>query len=433
MATETENKELPAEKRAQLVAMMKEAAGAVVAEVVEERMAKEAEARKSGIDGVKALLARRDAAEKSRDEKPGMALARAALASAQVRLDPEKGSAVSRAAKLYGEDSAPVKILRGDFQKAMGADDFDAGGSLVEEGMAAGIIPALAPMTVVRSLNPQVLPNPTGTLDIRQITGNPSFGWGGEGQNFSKSEATTGLVKVTAKRNGGVVPMSNDLIRYGGPEVEEAIRQSILTGLAVAEDSAFIRGDGTGGAPKGVRNWAPASNVFDSSAGHAPGSVTLAAVTNDLGRAIRVLLDANVNPDTMGGAWIFAPRTWQYLFTIRDGNGNLVFMPEMASGTLFGFPFRRTTQIPTNLNASASGGNDESEVVFAAMRHIRVYDSPGAEVRAFDGGAYHDGANVQSGISLDETAIRAQIRTDLVAEHGEAVAVIEEVVWGEPS
>lgn len=432
MAT-TEKNEITPEYREKIATLMRDVAGPLVAEVIEERMAKEAEARKDGLDGVKALIASRYAKDGKRDEKPGMQLARAALAAAQAFLDPEKGSAVSRASKMYGESSIPVKILRGDYQKAMGADDFDAGGSLVEEGMAAGIIPALAPMTVVRSLNPQVLPNPTGTLQIRQITGNPSFGWAGEGQNFSTSEATTGVIQVTAKRNGGVVPMSNDLIRYGGPEVEESIRQSILTGLAVAEDSAFIRGAGTGGAPKGVRNWAPAGNTFASSAGHAPGSVTLAAVTNDLGRAIRVLLDANVNPDAMGGAWIFDPRTWQYLFTVRDGNGNLVFMPEMQAGTLFGFPFRRTTQVPSNLDTSASGGNDESEVIFAAMRHIRVYDSPGAEVRAFDGGAYHDGANVQSGISLDETAIRAQIRTDLVAEHSEAVAVIEQVVWGEPS
>lgn len=429
----TEKNEITPEYREKIATLMRDVAGPLVAEVIEERMAKEAEARKSGIDGVKALIASRYAKDDQKAEKPGIHLARAALAAAQSHLNPERGSAVSRASKMYGEESTPVRILRGDYQKAMGADDFDAGGSLVEEGMAAGIIPALAPMTVVRSLNPQTLPNPTGSTLVRQITGNPSFGWGGEGQNFGKSEATTGALQVTAKRCGGVVPVSNDLIRYGGPEVEESIRQSILTGLAVAEDLAFVRGDGTGAAPKGVRNWAPAANVFASSAGHVPGSVTLAAVTNDLGRAIRVLLDANVNPDLMGGAWIFAPRTWQYLFTVRDGNGNQVFMPEMQNGSLFGFPFRRTTQIPDNLDTSGTSGNDESEVVFAAMRHIRVYDSPGAEVRAFDGGAYHDGSNVQSGISLDETAIRAQIRTDLVAEHAEAVAVIEEVVWGEPS
>lgn len=432
MAT-TEKNEITPEYREKIATLMRDVAGPLVSEVIEERMAKEAEARKDGIDGVKALIASKYAKDEKKDEKPGIHLARAALASAQAHLNPERGSAVSRASKLYGEDSTPVKILRGDYKKAMQADDFDAGGSLVEEGMAAGIIPALAPMTVARSLNPQVLPNPTGTLDVRQITGNPSFGWGGEGQNFGTSQATTGSVKVTAKRLGGVVPVSNDLIRYGGPEVEESIRMSILTGLAVAEDSALVRGTGTGAAPKGIRNWAAAGNVFDSSAGHAPGSVTLAAVTTDLGRAIRVLLDGNVNPDIMGGAWIFSPRTWQYLFTVRDGNGNQVFAPMLASGQLFGYPFRRTTQIPDNLNASASGGNDESEVVFAAMRHIRIYDSPGAEVRAFDGGAYHDGSAVQSGISLDETAIRAQIRTDLIAEHTEAVAVIEEVVWGEPS
>lgn len=433
MASETKATDgLSPEYLERLKGIFRDVGGGVAAELVTEHLSKlEGNGRKPNGHGMLTNPLGGDYPTE-RAPRPGIALARAALCAARAHIMEGKGTAVDHAKRMYGEDSDPVKILQGTFRKAMQADDLDAGGSLLVTETDPGIIAALAPLTVIRSLGAMTLPNPTGSLNIRQITGNPTFGWAGEGQNFQKTEAATGVLSVTAKRLGGVVPVSNDLIRYGGPEVEESIRQAILTGLRVGEDSAFVRGAGTGGAPKGVRNWADAGQVFVSTAGTTPGAVTLAAVTFDLLEAIQHLLDANVDPDAMGGAWIFAPRTWRYLAGVRDGNGNQVFVEELNRGTLFGYPFRRTTQIPTNLDTSGEADNDESEVIFAAMRHIRVYDSPGAEVRAFDGGAYHDGSNVQSGISLDETAIRAQLRSDLVAEHREAVSVITQVVWGAP-
>ncbi len=65
----------------------------------------------------------------------------------------------------------------------------------------------------------------------------------------------------------------------------------------------------------------------------ANGTINLQNVDLDLGKLMLALMDSNVMLDNPG--WLFSPRTWNYLTTLRDGNGNKAF-PEMERGLLKG-------------------------------------------------------------------------------------------------
>ena len=93
-----------------------------------------------------------------------------------------------------------------------------------------------------------------------------------------------------------------------------------------------------------MRYWAAAANLIAANA-----TINLQNVDLDLGKLMLALLNSNVMLDNPG--WLFSPRTWNFLSTLRDGNGNKAF-PEMERGLLKGFPYSTSTQIPSNL-----GGN----------------------------------------------------------------------------
>jgi hypothetical protein len=160
-----------------------------------------------------------------------------------------------------------------------------------------------------------------------------------------------------------LVPISNDLLRYSSPQADAIVRDDAVRAIAQREDYAFLRDDGTSGTPKGLKNWIDAANKFSAN-----GTVSLANVTSDLGKAMQLIMDANITliiqQAATGGVdvrpgWIFSPRQWKYLTTVQTTVGNYAFRDEMLRGTLWGYPFAVTTNIPITLNTN------KSEVYFA--------------------------------------------------------------------
>lgn len=412
---------LTKEQQEKLVALIRKEAGAAVAEIVEERWASaEAEMRGQSA-GITDVLTQIRGALPTRQEEKGLTMARAAWCIA--RAYKAGGVPAEHAEQFYGKDSEVVAALT---QRALTSDDFAAGGALVGETVSDEIIELLRAKAIVRSLGARELPNPTGTLRVRKMTGGSTSNYIGEGENIPTSQPTTGMVTATAKKLATLVPVSNDLLRRADPRTERTIRDDMVQGMVTKEDITFIRGSGSDATPKGLRLW---SSNLTPATGHDPGAVTLDNVTSDLGGMIQILMDANAPMERVG--WMLEPRTWKYLITVRDGNGNLVFKPEMDNGTLFGFPFRLTTQIPRNLDASGSAGNDETELYLVDFSQVIIADTMNIELTAHEA-AYHDSGlgAIKSAVSADETVIRAISEHDLIVRHEEAIVVLENVVWG---
>jgi HK97 family phage major capsid protein len=415
---------LTAEQEKRLSDLIREHASDVVGDMVEEKIAKTQETAKEAVEQGEAppvphFVA--EAAKRSRRTDEGLDIARMIGCYLAGKGDLERAQKVAE--KRYGAESRTVA----EFTKALAASDSTAGGFLVQDEVAAEIIELLRPASVVRTLGPRMAPMDTGTLRLPKITGGASGGYIGENANITASEQTFGQVVANAKKLAVLTPVSNDLIRRASANAEAMVRDDLRDALAQRSDLAFIRGDGTSGSPKGLKDWAATANNLNAST-HAPASVTLANVTTDLGRMLQALADANVPMRNPG--WIMEPRTWRYLITVRDGNGNLVFKDEMDGGTLFGIPFGRTSQIPRNLDASGSAGNDETEVYLADFADVVIAESESLMIDVSTEAAYHDGSNVVAAFSQDQTVIRAIMEHDLVVRHEESVVLMEQVVWG---
>jgi HK97 family phage major capsid protein len=329
----------------------------------------------------------------------------------------DQDKAVEYGKKVYELDDHPVV-------KALMAGDATAGGFLVAPEFSAEVIELLRPMSVVRSMNPIVMPMDTGSISIPKLTGGATANYVGESANIPSSQQTTGMLDLTWKKLAALVPISNDLLRFTttSPSADAVVRDDVVMSLAQREDLAFIRGDGLSGTPKGLRNWAPAANVLTVNP-----TINLANVTEDLGLLVLQLENADVRMLRPG--WLFAPRTKNALMNVRDGNGNFAFRPEMLLGTLNGLPFKTTTQIPIDLVVTGATGESENYVVDFA--DVVIGESSEIIVDASANAAYFDTPSgaVVSSFSRDETVIRAIARHDFGMRHDASVAVHSDVDW----
>jgi HK97 family phage major capsid protein len=306
---------------------------------------------------------------------------------------------------------------KGYLEKALAAQSSTGGGFLIREDFDDGIIELLRPASVVRSLNPLMVGLDSGTLNIPKHTAGSAGGWIGENSNITKTQPSFGQVTLQAHKYASLVPVSNDLIRRSNYNTQTIVRDDLVADISTATDLAFIRSDGTAGQPRGLRYLA--GNTLAANA-----TVSLANTVTDLGKMIQYLLDDNVRMLRPG--WMFSPRTWRYLYTVLDGNGNFVFKSELDKGTLFGFPYRMTTNIPSNLGT----GSNESEVYLCDFADVVVGEATSILLDVSDSAAYHDGSNVVASFSLDQSVIRAIVEVDINTRHDVSVGVITGVKWG---
>ena len=353
-------------------------------------------------------LFRREAAV-ARVEKPekGLMAARFMRAIAAGRGD--TGRAASFARKEWGED--------GEVMKALEASDAVSGGVLIPTQWSGEVIELLKEATVFRSMQPRIVPMPTGSMQMSKLTGGATAGYIGESQNLPVSEQAFGQVNLTWKKLAVLVPVSNDLLRFNTEGADAIVRDDCVGAMATREDQAFLRDDGTEFTPKGIRNWVPAANTFDANA-----TVNLTNVTADLAAQILLLREAHCR--FLRPGWLFAPRTEFYLLSVRDTNGNFAYRDEMLRGTLWGFPYGSTTEIPTNL-----GGGTESEIMLCDFADILLGESGTLEVMASDVAAYYDGSQVQAAFSLDQTVLRLIAHHDLGVRHENSLSLMDAVMW----
>lgn len=354
----------------------------------------------------------------------------------------EKGLALARcirataASKMRGTGAdGAIQILRGwgnaDLaeawadarQKAMAAGDATAGGFLVPTQFSAEVIEYLRARAVVRRLNARTIPVPTGTLKVPKLSGGATAYYIGENANATKSEPTTGQLTLTFKKLVTLVPMSNDLLRYNSVGADAMVRDDVVNAMRVREDSAFIRDTGSDSTPKGLRYWANTANVLAAN-----GTVSVQNTFTDLGKLIQKLLEADIPMISPG--WLIAPRIEIFLRTLLySSTGIPVFRDEMAQGRLMGYPYASTTSIPTNLNTSGAGSNDESEIYLVDFAQALIGESMNLLVDSSQEAAYYDGSSVIAAFSQDQTVVRAIAEHDFGMRHDKAIAVLTEVDW----
>lgn len=296
-----------------------------------------------------------------------------------------------------------------------------SGGALIPQNMHSEVIELLSERTIVRKLGARSIPLPNGNLALPRAAGGASASYVGEGKPAKASESKFGDVKLAAKKMIALVPISNELIGRAGFNVEQLVLQDILTAISVREDKAFMRDDGTGDTPIGMKARATEWNrlrPWDAAA-----EVNLATVDAYLDSIMLMAMDGNSNMISCG--WGMSNRTWMFLFGMRDGNGNKVY-PEMAQGMLKGYPIQRTSAIPVNLGT----GGKESEIYFADFNDVVIGEDGVMTVDFSKEATYTDSdGNMVSAFTHDQSLIRVVTTHDIGFRHPEGLVLGTKVLF----
>ncbi len=293
-----------------------------------------------------------------------------------------------------------------------------SGGFLVPEEYYPEVIELLRNRAVVRKLGALQIPMEGGNLSMPRLTGGATAGYVGEATASNASQETFGQVRFTEKKLMALVPVSNDLLKFASPQADEVVLNDMIAQIAVAEDAAFIRGGGTVYSPKGMRYWAPTTTNVLTSAG-----TGLSNFVTDLEAMESALETQNVR--MINPAIILNPRSKNSIKLLQATTGQFVFRDEMKDGTLDGYPFGFTNNIPANL-----GGGSQTEWYLADMADAVIADVPGLEIEISNEAAYVDSTGtMQAAFCQDVTVLRAIERHDFGMRHDVSVAVMTAVSY----
>jgi HK97 family phage major capsid protein len=193
------------------------------------------------------------------------------------------------------------------------------------------------------------------------------------------------------------------------------VKTDLISAVAALEDYNFLRGDGTQYQPLGLRNWCLPANLITANSAD-QGSI--ANTDADLGKLETALTFANVK--MLNAAWIFHPRTENYLRNLRGTDGVRAY-PEMEKGMLRSKPYAITTNIPVNLG---TGGNG-SEIYLADFADVVIAEYP-MLVESAANALYVDPLTGQqaSAFTQDQTVFRIISQSDIGMRHQESIAVL---------
>ncbi len=338
---------------------------------------------------------------------PGARMARLAMSIAAGKGDMQL--AEQFAAKEIGDQEVAMAV-----STAAGS-----GGALIPENIHSEVIELLRPRTVVRKLGARSVPLPNGNLSLPRMSGGATSSYVGEGSDVNATESTFDDIKLAAKTMITLVPISNQLIGRAGFNVEQLVLGDMITAMAVREDKAFLRDDGTGNTPTGFKSVATTASRTKPWSGTAD----LATIDAYLDSLILMLMQSDslmVNP-----GWAMSPRSWMKLFGLRDGNGNKVY-PEMAQGLLKGYPIEHTNTIPSNLGT----GTNETEIYFADFNDVVIGEQDSMTIDFSREATYKDAeGNLVSAFARNQSLIRLVGEHDIGFRHPEGLAMGTGIIW----
>ncbi len=319
----------------------------------------------------------------------------------------------------FGE-SHPVVA---DIGAAMQGNQMAEGGVFIPERLSSQLIALLYPRTVMRRIS-RMVPLTGGTDTIPTVEKGVNAYYIGEGEDIGTDEPRFGALGFKEREIASLVPISNKLLRLASVGVDIYVRDMLVEGFAQAEDTAFLRGTGTGPSPKGLRYLIPESNLVDATASTTPTAVQIDSDSRKLLLKLSTAEIPMINP-----RWLMHDRIFLYLQDLRDANGSKVYPGlERDIPTFRTYPVERFNKIPTNL--SDGSNSDCSEIYFGDFSFSMVAESYGLRVDSNEAASYKVGNEMVSAYSRNQTLIRGLAGHDYGVGRKTAFAMLNKVRWG---
>lgn len=281
----------------------------------------------------------------------------------------------------YGQIAGLLADVRDPSGKAVNTLVSSEGGVLVPTPLTGGIMPLLRVESSFIAANPVRVTLVNGQYVLPRGLAGATASYVAEGALKPVSTPTFDAISMRAKKLAGIVPITNEAVRWTIGAIEEYVRADLQNALALTLDLNAWLGTGAGASPLGILNKVGVQTVTPTFV--APTAPTLAELDTFARLMILKLTTANILT-TGRWRWVMPYRTALKLADMRVGagtDGEAAF-PEMSLGRAGGpvwkgFPVIVTAQIPTNLGA----GTDETTIALVDFAHVLFGEEEGITMR----------------------------------------------------
>lgn len=226
---------------------------------------------------------------------------------------------------------------------------------------------------VTARMGAQMIGGLNGDVGFVEQTAAGTATWGAETANASLSSLTLGLRTMAPKILQSATTYSRQLLRQSVIDVENLVRNDLLTIHALELDRAALVGTGLTNQPRGITNTSGVdSTVVGGATGAQPTYENVVALQ-------RQVAAANGFDGRLG--YVMSPRVAARLALTQQfasTNGVPVWAGPLTDGIVAGLPAVSSNQIPQNIVKSTS--NDTGPVIFGDWSALMIGEWGAAEI-----------------------------------------------------
>ena len=286
-----------------------------------------------------------------------------------------EGEVSQELAKRFGKTAAGFLIplnLRMDAtpNAERRALDLTDGAGALTVTQAPTLIEALRKRIVTAQMGATVMSDMVGTFEMPKVTGQPTFGWLGEGDNASASNSTVGKVTFAPTTVAAYSVVGRRLRKQTSIDAENFQRMELMKSLALAADFGALAGSGSSNQPTGI--------IYNTNCNTiALGTNGAALAWADLVNFETLVADDNADIDQMG--YVFNAVTRGKLKTTVKVSGYPVYLWENGETPVNGYRAMVSNQLPKNLTKGTASGVCSS-AIFGSFSNLIMAFWGGADV-----------------------------------------------------
>lgn len=257
--------------------------------------------------------------------------------------------------------AAFIEFVRGnhvpDVRAALSIGTDSEGGYTVPESWARTLIAKLTDYVTMRQICDVITTSETQNLPL--VADNGAAGWLDEAATYPESDIAFGNLQLGAHKLGRIMKVSEELLQDTGYPLEQEIARIFGLTFGLAEEAAFVTGDGTG-KPTGIL---VSADVGKTAAGAS--AITYDEAV-DLVHSVREVYRMNAN-------WLMKDSTAAMLRKLKSAEGVPLWQPSLQVGQpdqFLGYAVRTTEAMP----AVATG---VKSIAFGDFRNYRIGDRGG--------------------------------------------------------
>ena len=246
--------------------------------------------------------------------------------------------------------------------------------------MGSEFIAALRGRLEVAGLGARIMTGLQGDVAIPKISAGGTAGFVGEGSAVSEVNQTFAQVSLSPKTLGTMTDISRKLAYQSDPSAEAIIRDDLMGAVAAKIEDVCIEGDGSN-EPTGVTKTSGIGSVAIGTNGGAPTWASVTALVKEVEQDNAALTDNQgflTNPKVkhkLGG-------------TAKVSSSDSVMILDDPWNTLYGYPVRFTTHVPSDLTKGSTSGSC-SAMIFGDWSNLVIGFWSGMDVLVdpYTGGA----------------------------------------------